>query len=426
MFLPPDHPLRRELNDEVHARPPEALRAPLRISYVALLSDPANREAENRALAALAEEAGLPPPGPRASHFSADFGGFRLKWERHTEFSRFMVAVTGPESRPFAEPALRAVPETWLSGLSGALIAAAEVVLLPGRAGPPDLDDISRRCFAGNTLVGAVVAGGKAVALTDMRIDPDGCTRFYVEDHGLADRQAGRTVQRLLEIETYKTMALLALPVARSLAPALGEAERELAGIAAALANARAADEPVMLDRLTRLEAETESRISQTQFRFSAAFAYDDLVRRRIRELRETRIEGLQTFEEFVERRLTPAMNTCRAASARQEALSDRAARATQLLSTRVEVTRSEQSGELLRSMDRRARLQLRLQETVEGLSVAAVTYYIVGLVGYAAKGLHTASAGIDPETVVAASIPFVLLLTALGVRRIRRSVSHA
>ncbi len=154
---------------------------------------------------------------------------------------------------------------------------------------------------------------------------------------------------------------------------------------------ADAADEPALLDRLTRLEAEIENRQSETRFRFSASDAYYELVRQRIDELREQRIQGLQTFREFTERRLAPAMNTCRSAAARQESLSQRVARATRLLSTRVDLTRERQNQALLESMDRRASLQLRLQSTVEGLSVAAVTYYVVALIGHAAEALHEA-----------------------------------
>ena len=69
--------------------------------------------------------------------------------------------------------------------------------------------------------------------------------------------------------------------------------------------------------------------------------------------------------------------------------MSERVARATQLLSTRVDIARSRQNQAVLEQMNRRTKLQLRLQQTVEGLSVAAITYYIVGLTGYAAKGLN-------------------------------------
>jgi uncharacterized membrane-anchored protein len=237
----------------------------------------------------------------------------------------------------------------------------------------------------------------------------------------MTPRQAGRMVQRLLELETYRMLALLALPVARGLAPHLDASERELARVTAALAAAaEAKDEPALLDRLTRLEAEIEDRQSSNHYRFSAAVAYHELVQRRIDELREERIQGLQTFQEFTERRLAPAMSTCRAAAARQESLSRHVARATQLLSTRVDVARERQNQAVLESMNRRAKMQLRLQQTVEGLSVAAVTYYVVGLVGYAAKGLNAAGVGIDPDVAQGVSVPVILLLVAFGIRRIK------
>lgn len=424
MRLPPDHARRAELNDEVHARPPKVLRAPVRASYLALLQDPVQREAEADHLRSLARQLGAEPPARDANHFSANLGPFRLRWERHTEFSRYMFVLDGAVAAPFAETALSRVPADFLAGIPGEVIAANHVTLLVGGPDPLDFERLSQEAFAGNVLIGSAIGDTAALALTDFRIHADGFSRFIVEDRGLTPYQAGRLVQRLLEIDTYKVMALLAFPVARALAPFLGRSERELAAITASLADGRAADESALLDRLTRLEAEIESRRADNHFRFSAAAAYYDLVQQRIGELRETRIPGLQTYREFIERRLAPAMATCTASSARQEALSQRVARATQLLSTRVDVTRTQQNGELLQSMNRRAQLQLRLQETVEGLSIAAVTYYIVGLVSYAAKGLKPLGLDIDPDLAMAASIPVVLALIALRIRRIRRVVA--
>ena len=236
-------------------------------------------------------------------------------------------------------------------------------------------------------------------------------------------RQAGRLVQRLFEIDTYRMMALLALPVARSLTPQLGKAERELLEIMDAMQTAGDAEEPVLLDRLTKLEASVERQYTDSQYRFTAANAYYDLVQQRIEELREERIEGFQTFREFNDRRFLPAIATCRAVSARQSALSERIAHATVLLSTRVSVSREKQNQMILQSMDRRANLQLRLQQTVEGLSVAAITYYIVGLVYYAAKGLLPLHSGVTPEFVAAIAIPLALLAVGIGLRRFRKSL---
>ena len=423
--LPADHPQRFDLNNEVHARPPESLVAPVRISFLALLSDTRQREREWQGLCDLAQRFGVAPPAPGASHYSTDFGPFRLTWERHSEFARYKFLVAGAGEDPFAEPAIAAVPADWLADLPGQTMVAAHVALARAGTEPADLDGIAARLFGGNALIGAAVAGGAAVALTDFRIQADGWSRVLVADRSLTPRQAGRTVQRLLEMDTYKIMALLALPVARELVPVLTEHERELAHITGAMPDADLEAEPVLLDRLTRVAAEIESRESENLYRFSAAAAYYALVRRRIEDLREQRIQGLQTFSEFIEQRLAPAMNTCQAVAARQNSLSSRVAHATQLLSTRVDLTRERQNQAVLESMNRRAKLQLRLQSTVEGLSVAAVTYYVVGLVGYAAKGLHSAGVEVNPELTMGIAIPIVAGIVALGLHRIRRVVTR-
>jgi len=425
MKLPNDHPDRLALNDELHARPPEALIPPLHLSFLALRADWSARERQWRQVADLAERFDVEPPEPGASHFSADLGAFRLKWERHTEFSRYKFIVAGPEEHPFDKLAINAVPPDWLEALEGEVMVACHVAYLPAGGPPLNYDEIADHAFAGNILVGGGVAGGAATAVTDFRIHADGFSRILVQNRSMTARQAGRTIQRLLEIDTYRMMALLALPVARTLGLALTQSEKELASITASLVDAERENEHQLLERLSRLEAEIESRYTENLFRFGASSAYYALVQRRIAELREERTTGLQTIEEFMERRLTPAMSTFQAVAARQESLSERVARASQLLATRVEVTRQGQNQALLGSMNRRAKLQLRLQETVEGLSVAAVTYYVSALVGHIAEGFEAGGLRVDVRLVEAVSIPFIALLTWLGVRRIRRIVAR-
>jgi len=431
--LPPDHALRAELNDEVHARPSDALRAPLRISYLALLSDPKRRGAEWQHVRALAARYGIATPDLPGNHQVLDFGDYSLRWERHAEFTRYLFISPGFISSeqggddPFAAPALAGVPSDWLAQIPGEIMVASHGALLPAMAaqGPADYEAIAARWFDGNVLLGSRVGDAAATALTDFRVRSDGFSRFLVLDHHLTPRQAGRVVQRVVEIDTYRMMALLALPVARELSPFLGDCERELSQVTTVLESADEEDEAMLLDRLTRLEAQIESRESQNDYRFAAAAAYYELVQRRIAELREQRIPGLQTFGEFTERRLAPAMNTCRATSARQEHLSERVARANQLLATRVDLTRERQNQALLESMNRRAKAQLKLQQTVEGLSVAAVTYYIVGLVGYGTKGLKAVGFHVDPEVAMALSIPLVAGLAGFGINRIKQTITR-
>jgi uncharacterized membrane-anchored protein len=425
MTLPANHPQRFVLNNEVHARPPEMLSAPLRLSFLALLAGAETREREHALMVELAQRYGQTPPATDANHYSADFGPFRVKWERHTEFTRYKFIVAGESDDPFASPAIALVPPEWVARLPGQLIAASHVALQHNYAKPQDPDDISERMFSGSALMGSGIAGGLAVALTDFRIHQDGFSRILVRDSGMSRRQAGRMIQRLLEIDAYRMLALLALPLARELGPQLAAWETRLVEITGAMTAAEAQDEP-LLERLTGLSAAIEASVSGTQYRFSAAAAYYELVERRIEELREERIQGLQTFEEFVERRLAPAINTVRWVAARQERLSERVARASQLLSTRVDIARERQNQALLESMNRRAKLQLRLQQTVEGLSVAAITYYVVGLVGYGAKSLKAAGVALNADLVTGLSIPLVAVAVALGVHHIRRRVTGA
>ena len=420
-----DHPLRLGLNDEAHARPPESLVAPVRISYLALYSEASLRAAQRAHLAALLAAFGVAAPGPERNHFSADLGPFRLKWELHSEFVRykFIVAGVGDADDPFADPPILRVPAAWRAAMVGQVLVASHVALVAMGEDEPDFEAVAERWFAGNPLVGAMIAGRAAVAVMDFRIRADGFNRMLIFDRGLRPRQAGRAVQRLVEIDSYRLLAQLTLPIARRLTVVLSEHEQELAEITAALVHVETADEPRLLERLTALAAQIESLESQTQYRFSAARAYYALVRRRIGELREERLPAIQTFHEFTELRLAPAMQTCEAAAARQDALSTRVARATALLSTRVAMTRERQEMAVLESMNRRADLQLRLQTTVEGLSVAAISYYIAALVGDLAQGAVSAGVRVNPALVEGASVPVIVALVALAIRRIHRRV---
>ncbi len=421
-MFPPDHALRITLADEVHARPPEPMRAPARASYVAVLVEPTLRAQELQHLGTLCARFGVEPPAAGATHFRAALGALRLKWERHGEFSGYTILAEGRGAHLFAEPPAAALPAGWLAAVPGQTVAAAMAELLPAadlQAEPAALAE----AFDGPPLIGADIAEGAARVHTDFRLR-NGCTRFVVLDRSLTERQAGRTLQRLFEIEAYRTLALLALPLARSQGPRLAEIESALAaltgGIARSGESGRAEQDESLLHTLTELAAEIESALSASQFRFGACRAYFELVTRRVAELRETRLAGMQTIDEFMARRFTPAVATVGTVAQRLHALSERVAQASALLSTRVDIARERQNQALLASMDRRAKLQLRLQHSVEGFSVAAITYYTAGLVGYLAKAAKAGGLKLDPDIAVGITIPLVAGAVMLAVRRAR------
>ena len=420
--LPPPHPSRGALHNEVHARPPEAMQAPLAISHVVMLCDAAERARSREHLAALLRDHHLAAPGHEGTHVRTELHGYRLRWELHTEF------VGWTFSRPLGDAELRQLDaqaaiadalNEWLRALPGRVLCAAHLWVLPGQAcagGPGALALLNEE-----TLVGARAGEGACEAYTDFALHADGFSRVLLFAGTAGPRQIGRMVQQLLEVETYRMAARLGLPAAREAAAVLGHAERELAELANAIRAAGRDQEVHLLDRLTRLAAQVESHYAATHARFSASAAYFELVERRIEDIGESALPGLQTIREFMHRRLSPAAATCAWAVRRQAALSERVSRISHLLRTRVEIEQQQSSQDLLGAMNRRQGLQLKLQATVEGLSVAAITYYIAGLVSYLAKGAASLGWPWGGELTAAVAIPF----TAFGVWRSLRAV-HA
>lgn len=419
-----EHPLRQRLNNEFHARPPLPLDGPLLVSHLVFKRGRTSIQPERDNLIRLTQSEVCHSIESSDSHMMVDVGSFRLRWEMHTEFSSytfFRPLPVGEILDPDAT-AFDAVHPEWMGAIPGKLIVASHVELRSTEEITPD-SVLAKINPSGRQMVASLVADSNAWVFTDFKVD-NGFSRFLVLNAGMTRRQSGRCVQRLLEIETYRMMALLGLPVAKEVGGWLYDAEAELADLMDRIGRAHAPeDERAVLASLSKLAAEVENSVARTTFRFGAANAYHGLVAQRIAELRETRIPGLPTIDEFMQRRLVPAMATCEAIARRQEELSGRVARNSQLLRTRVDIELERQNQELLSQMNRRAKLQLRLQETVEGLSVVVLTYYGSQLVQYLAKGtkeLHH----LNTDVITAISIPVIAGLVFWGSRRMRKKLT--
>lgn len=425
----PDHPQRYALVNELHARPFPALEAPSQVVYMAI-KDPVAAHARDRGrdrahLLSLLDMHGAAHPAPDATHHAARLGRTDLKWESHTEFVTYSAFTKGVDARAFDPASAQVLPDAWLADSPGRGLVAAliRIEMLPQDEGAiyPMIDD----WFVPESVAVARVIDGAAVVAGDFRIDAAGFMRFAVFVRaGTSPRRIGRIVQRLCEIETYRAMSMLGLHRARDLSGQLNRLDPRLAALVAGLdgreANARPAD--AALHELLSIAAELEALSVNLTFRFSATKAYEALVAQRIAALREERAAGRQTFAEFMMRRYDPAMRTIRATEARLSAMTDRAARAAELLRTRVDVERSAQNQALLQSMDTRAAMALRLQHTVEGLSVVAVSYYALGLLTYILVPLGEAL-HLPKSALMAVAVPIVVALVWWGLRRIRARV---
>ena len=428
-FLPPDDPLRTTLHNEVHARPPARVRLPALIVQVAVLNAGVTREQECAHLRRLSGQGALAPEQLQGNFLRLACGGHTVKWERHTEFTRYSIVQPLPAGALLGatEPELLsslAVGPAWLRGIPGRTVSAIQLAMVEGDlADAPALMAQAKAWFGGRALVASQLGHGHSWGLTDFQIGADGFERMLVvAAPGTTETRAGRISQRLLELEVYRLMALRGLPVAKELAPMLAEAEAALAGITARL-EGKAASDQELLDTLVALAARVERATAEHVYRFSATRAYNTLVTQRLAELREKPISGTQTLSEFMQRRLSPAIATVAATAQRLASLSERVTRTSALLRTRVDIATETQNQLLLEKLTRGQELQLRLQSTVEGLSIAAISYYVISLVLYGGKAAKGAGAPINPEMLAGAAIPLVLWLVWRNIRRIHATL---
>ncbi len=417
-----DHPLRYALVNELHARPFPALSAPCVAAYIAI-KEPAeaqnrDREADRAHLLALLDRYGSAHPQPEATHFSGALGRADVKWESHTEFVTYSAFTPGLSARAFDPAEMEVFPEDWVEAAPGKRVAAVLIRVEVMEDEPAMLAKLEE-WFVPESLAVARVVEGAALIAGDFRIDPAGNMRFAVfvrPDTGA--RRIGRIVQRLCEVETYRAMSMLGLMRARGLTGRLNALDPRLSALVSGLDGVSRPAEAA-LHELLMISAELESLAVQHSFRFGATGAYEAIVTQRIEALREERVQGRQTFGEFMMRRYDPAMRTVKSAEARLGSMAERAQRAAELLRTRVDVERSAQNQKLLESMDRRADLALRLQHTVEGLSVVAISYYAVSLAGYVVYPL-VEEIGVSKGVAMAVLTPLVVLGVWGALRRIK------
>ncbi|MEZ5778412.1 MAG: DUF3422 domain-containing protein [Paracoccaceae bacterium] len=419
-----DHPQRYALVNELHARPFPSLAVPCHAAYFAVKEpvEPQNRdrEADRAHLVDLLARHGAAHPPAGATHHAAQIGRHELKWESHTEFVTYSAFAQGVGERAFNPSEFEVFPPDWLASSPGQRIAG---ILVRVESLPADLAVVTARLdewFVPESLACSWVLDENAIIAGDFRIDPAGHMRFAVFIRpGAGPRRIGRIVQRLCEIETYRAMSMLGLGRARDLNARLNTLDPQLSALVAAMSD-QGREAEATLNELLEISSELENLAVYNSFRFGATGAYEALVTQRVEILREARFQGRQTFGEFMMRRYDPAMRTVKSAERRLEQMAERAERAGELLRTRVDVERSAQNQKLLESMDRRADLALRLQHTVEGLSVVAISYYAVSLAGYLMAPLAEARHW-PKAAVTAALVPIVVLAVWWMIRRVRK-----
>lgn len=415
-----DHPLRIALVEEMHVRRFPAFAAPARLTQLVMFTGEEQIAATRRCAEELCRRFGVSPPGGR--YFAVQLGALQFIWEQHTEVSTYAFIRRGAFENPFDRPVVLDLPRDWLESLPGQVLRATQVAIMERDRPAPDERQLGA-WFNVSNLMSCEVQNREARIWSDFLIHDDRMGRLLIRDQGLnSEGDTARLVQRLQELSNYRNMALLGLPAAQAATPVLTSYEKRLTELTRDIAG-RLVEDSKLLEDLSGLSADLAKVTAETRYRMSATRAYAQLVFDRLRELDVTRIEGHQHLIDFTERRLTPAVRTCESFSQRVEDLSQRVSWASSAMRARIETTLERQNTSLLESMNRRAQMQLRLQQTVEGLSVLAISYYVVGLLGYIAKPLSPVL-DIDPTVMQGVAAPFVVAIVWWSIRRVRRAWS--
>lgn len=419
--------LRRSLSDELHARAFDNFSGAGRfIRFIYLLEG--NADSIVSYVNSFLEEQGEASIPSFSKFVSFNLGHYSLDFERHTEFisisfiqkSDAQLKGLSPEAY---DPRGVSLPLDWAHGSPGQIFHA--IWLEVGGEPPAGLTEqkmlqtMQARAVAANQF-----SDGAAEVYFAFDIDAGGFSRVALFNRSMVASRLGRAVQRIVELETYRLLALLGFATVKEYGSKLDSITKHVGEITNELTEQIKQPENHVEDMLSKLSAQAadlENIYSNASYRMAATKAYDSIVENRLDGLRVSRIEGFQGVKGFLNRRMLPAIDSCRAFSERLRRLSERISRAGDLLQTQTEMIIQRQNQDLLISMNSRAKTQLRLQQTVERLSIAAVTYYGVGLVGFLGMSLPLANWGIDLVALKAASIPIIAGCVWLAIRHVKK-----
>jgi len=399
--LPADADIRNELNDEFHVHPYEPLTPPVRIITLVMLRTRDGRAQEVTHIQQLCTHFGHGLPVSTMDRLY--FDGFLLKVESHQEFTRYKFIVSldveqGVE--PFADSPLSFLPQDWLAGLPGQLLVALDTMVLPYPEAIDHEQTVHKKTdhkttdhqslfaqyagyFSADSLTASQIGRSKSLAMTDFQIRDNGMTRMLVFSRAELPAQIGRLTYRLIDIETYRMLALVILPEAKRLLKELPLADMRLKDLTGAISGGGEMKDEQLMERLTTLAAEVENLIATHYRPFTIAQTRFDLVLQRLDELYEQPIGPQPTMGGFLQRRMQKARSTSDAAFNWLDQMAMRVSQASQSLRTRIDVNNASQNRGMLAAMNRRFQLQLRLQQAAELLSVAIFTYYSVNLLEY-------------------------------------------
>lgn len=408
-----EHPLRRWAVDEMRLRRFAPVSSHCDIYQVVRLIEQGERAAEDRWLINDRPDFNEWTLAPRHGSGQTSSGIYFI-WERHTEATTLTLIFPHDASPTVKMPYIK-----WLEEWPGGVVRATQITVMP------NADDIDAQLQSSGISKQEMVCCDINAGLriwSDFSIHGDGYGRLIVTAGDVGDGERGRIIQRVQELGNYRNLALLGFPTVQQYGPQVDALEQQLSEHAKRVSMSNDDDE-TLLTELATISSELEVIRSATGFRLSATAAYAEVAADRLASLNVQTVANYQSLTDFTERRLVPASRTCSVFRQRLTHIAERISGVMHTLDVQIDSRIKTQNLGLMQSMERSTQLQLRLQTLVEGLSVIAAAYYLVGLIAYVSKGVAAFPSGARYEIFVGAITLPVILLIYIFVRHLRHKV---
>ena len=408
-----EHPLRRWAVDEMRLRRFAPVSRHCDMYQAVRLINADERAAEDHWL--LNDRPGFDDWSLAARHGSGHTKSrIHFLWERHTEASTLTLIFPADAPEGVRAPYIK-----WLEQWPGAVVRATHIFVI---LDPQDIAaQLKKQGISSHEMVCCDINSGLRI-WSDFGIHGDGYGRLLVTAGDVEDGERGRIIQRVQELGNYRNLALLGFPTVQRYGPQIDLLEQKLSEHAKRVALANDDDE-TLLNQLAEISSELELIRSESGFRLSATAAYAEVAADRLASLNVKPVANYQSLTDFTERRLVPASRTCSVFRQRLNHTADRISGVMHTLDVRIDIRIKAQNLGLMQSMERSTQLQLRLQTLVEGLSVIAAAYYLIGLIAYVSKGFAAYPSGHSSDVFIGVvTLPVIVLIYSL-VQRLRYKV---
>lgn len=378
---------RHEISNEIHRRPYYELYSPLRVSLFSLHTK--NSQKNYKYLHELCQYLSIPSPVDSSLTFKHTYQNkFTLKWESHREFCTFQFIKNQniETNNLFKQSNFEYIPELWVDSLEN-IINCVNLEVIDNH-NIQNNEDIYN-AFDNNYIVGSYMNDKKAKLYSDFRIDGNGYHRILMVNENLTRHQLGRSVQRVLDVESYRSMAMIGLFNNKEINSELDILNNELLQINRDFEIKKEINLEEYYNKLTYIANRAHRLNNENKFRFQASNSYFPIINERLKELKLSTIDCIQPYDIYLNSRLNPAKRTSETTEKRLNETLQQMDRTANLIQTNVELDVKNSNNLLLDSMNKKTDVQIKLQKTVEGLSTVVLTYYSVTLFNHAITGIY-------------------------------------